>query len=80
MLQVPKGVHVRVKVSSPALLQRLLAYLAFDSNVIATKIGEDEVEVSFLGSLNTSAQHMETELRLRAWLAAHPEAIVVVRE
>jgi hypothetical protein len=69
-----------VKVSSPALLRRLLAYLEFDANVIVTEIAEDEVEVSFLGSLNTSAQQMETELRLRAWLASHPEAIVVVRE
>jgi hypothetical protein len=67
-------------VSNPALLKRLLAYLEFDPNVIVTKIAEDEVEVSFLGSLNTSAQGMETALRLRAWLAAHPDAIVVVRE
>jgi hypothetical protein len=71
---------VRVKVSNPALLRGLLAEFAFDANVVVTQLSEDEVEVSFLGSLNASAQQMETELRMRAWLAAHPAAIVVVRE
>jgi hypothetical protein len=54
--------------------------LAFDSNVVVTQIADDEVEVSFLGSLNTNAQQMQTELRLRSWIAAHPASIVVVRE
>ncbi|HET7146238.1 MAG TPA: hypothetical protein VFI10_03475 [Gaiellaceae bacterium] len=71
---------MRVKVSSPGLLRKLLAEFAFDANVVVTQLADDEVEVSFLGSLNTSAQQMETELRLRAWLAAHPEAVVVMRE
>jgi hypothetical protein len=71
---------VRVKVSSPDLVRRLVAYLEFDANVVVTQLGDDEVEVSFLGSLNTNAQHMHTELRLRAWIAANPDAVVVVRE
>ena len=71
---------MRVKLSNPALLRGLLAEFAFDANVIVTQLSDDEVEVSFLGSLNASAQQMETELRMRAWLAAHPDAIVVVRE
>jgi hypothetical protein len=48
--------------------------------VVVTQIADDEVEVSFLGSLNTNAQQMQTELRLRSWIAAHPSSIVVVRE
>ena len=71
---------MRVKVSSPDLLRKLLAELALDPNMVVTRLADDEVEVSFLGSLNASAQQMETELRLRAWLAAHPEAVVVMRE
>ena len=71
---------MRVKLSNPALLRGLLAEFAFDANVVVTQLSDDEVEVSFLGSLNASAQQMETELRMRAWLSAHPEAIVVVRE
>jgi hypothetical protein len=75
-----KGGVLRVKLSNPALLPRLLAYLAFDANVVVTQIADDEVELSFLGSLNTNAQQMQTELRVRAWIAAHPDSVVVVRE
>ncbi len=71
---------MRVKVADPALIKRLRQYLAFDATVIVTQIADDEVEVSFLGSLNTNAQQMQTELRLRAWIAANPGAIVTVRE
>ena len=71
---------MRVKLSNAALLRGLLAEFAFDANVVVTQIANDEVEVSFLGSLNASAQQMETELRMRAWLIAHPDAVVVVRE
>jgi len=62
------------------MLPRLLGYLAFDANVVVTQIADDEVELSFLGSLNTNAQQMQTELRVRAWIAAHPDSVVVVRE
>ena len=71
---------MRVKVSNPELVRRLELFLTFDENVIVTRIAADEVEVSFLGSLNTNAQHMQTEIRLRAWISAHPASIVVVRE
>lgn len=69
-----------MKVSHPSLLRGLFAELAFDANVVVTQLAADEVEVSFLGSLNAAAQQMQTELRLRAWLAAHPDAVVVMRE
>ena len=71
---------MRVKLANPAMMNRLLAYLAFDANVVVNTIADDEVEVSFLGSLNTDAQRMHTELRLRSWIAANPEAIAVLRE
>ena len=71
---------MRVKVANPALITRLLAYLAFDANVVVNQIAADEVEVSFLGSLNTDAQRMQTELRLRAWMSAHPDVVVTVLE
>ena len=57
---------MRVKLSNPALSARAAGDFAFDANVVVTQIADDEVEVSFLGSLNTSAQQMETELRMRA--------------
>ncbi len=71
---------MRIKLSDADQLQRLLAFLAFDANVIVSQIERDEVEVSFLGSLNTSAQMMQSELRLRMWLASHPDVIAVMQE
>jgi hypothetical protein len=71
---------MRIKLSDQSLLQKLLAFLEFDPNVIVTQLGPDEVEISFLGSLNTSAQMMESELRLRMWLASHPDVIAVMQE
>lgn len=71
---------MRIKLSDERLLERLLAFLDFDPNVVVTQLGPDEVEVSFLGSLNTSAQMMESELRLRLWLASHPDVIAVMQE
>jgi hypothetical protein len=72
--------RMRITLSDSSQVERLLAFLAFDSNVIVTQIAVDEVELSFLGSLNTSAQVMQSELRLRLWLAAHPDVIAVLHE
>lgn len=71
---------MRIKLSDEGQLERLLTFLAFDPNVIVSRLASDEVEVSFLGSLNTSAQMMESELRLRLWLASHPDVIAVMQE
>jgi hypothetical protein len=71
---------VRIKLSDVDHVERLLAFLAFDTNVVVTQIADDEVEVSFLGSLNANAQVMQSELRLRMWLAAHPDVIAVMQE
>ena len=71
---------MRIKLSEPAQIERLLAFLAMDSNVVVTQIGLDEVEVSFLGSLNTGAQELESELRVQLWLAMHPDVMAVVQK
>jgi hypothetical protein len=71
---------MRIRLSDARQLERLLAFLEFDPNVIVTQLAVDEVEVSFLGSLNTSAQMMESELRLRLWLSSHPDVIAVMQE
>jgi hypothetical protein len=71
---------MRIKLSDADQLQKLLSFLAFDANVIVSQIARDEVEVSFLGSLNTSAQMMQSELRLRMWLSSHPDVIAVMQE
>jgi hypothetical protein len=66
--------------SDASQLERLLSFLDFDPNVVVTQIAADEVEISFLGSLNTAAQMMESELRLRLWLTSHPDVIAVLQE
>lgn len=71
---------MRIRLSDGRQLEQLLSFLAFDPNVVVSQIASDEVEVSFLGSLNTSAQMMESELRLRLWLASHPDVIAVMQE
>ena len=71
---------MRIRLSDEGQLEQLLSFLAFDPNVIVSRIASDAVEVSFLGSLNTSAQMMESELRLRLWLASHPDVIAVLQE
>lgn len=71
---------MRIKLSDSGHVEQLLAFLAFDTNVIVTQIAVDEVEVSFLGSLNANAQVMQSELRLRLWLAAHPDVIATMQE
>jgi hypothetical protein len=69
---------VRVRLSNPGRLRRLLAFLALDPAIVVSQIGASEIEVSFLGSLNEWAQRRELELRLRAWRKAHPDVIAVL--
>jgi hypothetical protein len=76
----PEGSSVRVRLSDPQRLRQLVDYLQFDPTVVVTQLSEDEVEVAFIGSLSMTGQMMETELRLRAWLAAHPDVIVTMSE
>jgi hypothetical protein len=71
---------LRIKLSDPAQVERLLAFLAMDSNVVVSQIALDEVELSFLGSLNTEAQVLASELRVQLWLAAHPDVIAVMQK
>ena len=71
---------MRIRLSDPSQLDRLLTFLEFDANVIVTQIANNEVEVSFLGSLNTTAQMMQSELRLRLWLASNPDVIAILQE
>lgn len=71
---------MRIRLSDPSQLDRLLTFLEFDANVIVSQIADNEVEVSFLGSLNTTAQMMQSELRVRLWLASNPDVIAIMQE
>jgi len=71
--------ELRVKLSDAAQIERLLQFLAMDSNIVVSRIDRDEVEVSFLGSLNTSAQAMQSHLRVQLWVAANPDVVAIVQ-
>ena len=71
---------MRIRISKPALRRKLLLFLAFDDEAIVTPVADSEVEVSFLGSRNEWAQRKELELRLRSWIAANPEIVLVVTD
>ena len=73
-------VIVRIGLPNADWQRRLVAFLAVDERAIVTGVGDREIEVSFLGSLNTWAQQRELELRLRLWLSAHPDVVAVVSE
>jgi len=71
---------MRIKVSDRNQLGRLIQFLTLDPDALVTQVADDEIEVSFVGSLNIWAQQAETMLRVRAWLAANPDVVASVRE
>ena len=61
---------MRVRLNDPAVLPDLLEYLGSTPDVVADVIGEDELEISLIGSFALDAMRMEIYLRIRAWEAA----------
>jgi hypothetical protein len=61
-------------------MRSLIQFLELDDNVVVTMIGESEIELGFVASLNSHAQQTETELRLRDWTASHPDVVAVLSE
>jgi hypothetical protein len=61
---------MRLRVSDSALLPELLAFLGETPDVVVDVVGDDEVEVSLVGSYAVDAMRMELYLRVRAWEAA----------
>jgi hypothetical protein len=71
---------VRIRLSRPESLRRLQVFLALDTEAIVTPLDDRQLEISFLGSRNEWAQRKELELRLRSWLASHPDVVAVVSD
>jgi hypothetical protein len=61
---------MRVRLSDPALIPDLVEYLGSTPDIVADVVGDDEVEVSLMGSYALDAMRMEVYLRVRAWEAA----------
>ena len=67
-----------IKLSDPAQLHSLVRFLSFDQNLLVTVIGDSELEVGFVGSLNSRAQRTVIESRLRTWTDHTPGAVAVL--
>ena len=67
-----------IKLSDPGQLRSLVRFLAFDQNLLVTAISDRELEVGFVGSLNSRAQRTAIESRLRIWRDSHPDAVTVL--
>ncbi len=62
---------MRIRLSSPDLLDELLAFFTSEPDAVFEQVSEDEIEVHLVGSYRADALRMELYLRLRAWEAAH---------
>ena len=58
---------MKVKVDDPARLPDLMAALSARIDAVVTKVDDDELEVSLLGSQSQQAHAEEVKARLRAW-------------
>ena len=60
---------MRVRLEHREALERLVALLQFDPEAIVTTIDDEEIEVSYVGSLSERAQRERLEARLRSWMS-----------
>ena len=60
---------MRIRLERREKLDRLVALLQFDPDAIVTTIDDDEIEVSYVGSLSERAQRERLESRLRSLLS-----------
>jgi len=61
---------MRIRLNDPSLLPELVEFLRTRTDAVVTEVGDDEVEVTLLGSYAIDAMRMELYLRIRAWEAA----------
>jgi hypothetical protein len=61
---------MRLRIDNPNETLALLAYLHSWSDVVAERVGIDEVEVGLLGSWARPAMEDELMMRVRAWADA----------
>ena len=63
---------MRVRVSDPALVLEMIEFLQSRADMVINRVGENEVEVSLLGSYGREGQQMTLDLLVRAWEAVRP--------
>ena len=68
-----------IHVSDQSLVPDLLEFLSRQPDVIAERVGDDEIQVSLLGSRRQPWNRMELTLRVRAWQAGREHVAVEIR-
>lgn len=69
---------MRIRVSDPDQLLQLSLFLALDPDVQVNVVGDDELEMWFIGSRNAWAQVEETEKRVRRWMTSNPDVVATL--
>ena len=59
-----------IRISDESMLEILLADLTARSDVVASAVASDKIELAIMGSYSSDAMRMATLLRIRAWEAA----------
>jgi hypothetical protein len=60
---------MRIQLTNPTLVPELLDFLLGHMDCVATRIREDELEASLLGSRRLDANRAELDRRLQLWQA-----------
>ena len=71
---------MRIRIDDPRLLPDLLEALSARVDAVVAQTGENELDVSLLGSRRDPFQRVELESRLRQWRLRHPRARVEIQE
>jgi hypothetical protein len=60
---------MRLRLSNPELLPELVEFLESRADMVTARMGEDEIEVSLLGSYGIEQAWLTLDLLVRAWEA-----------
>jgi hypothetical protein len=69
MALLPLDAAMRLRLSDPHLVPELLQFLELRLEMVVERIGENEVELSLIGSYNREAERLTVDLLVRAWEA-----------
>ena len=60
---------MRLRLANPELVPELVEFLESRADMVIARVGEDEIEVSLLGSYGTEQAWLTLDLLVRAWEA-----------
>ena len=63
---------LRIRLDDPTDVPRLIDFLKGTVNCVAKPVGDDEVELSLLGSYDVETHDLAVGLLIRAWEATDP--------